>query len=105
MYTYVQAERAHPGLCQDFIAGVLDAEGVSINLPEALLRLACHDYQQYIIDSQEEEFVQLNLRAKGVCVCRGERGGGEERDKMLDRKKQKLLLCGTCQESFCRQNC
>lgn len=65
--SYTQAERAHPGLCQDFIAGVLDAEGVSINLPEALLRLACHDYQQYIIDSAEDEFVQLNLRARGVC--------------------------------------
>lgn len=77
IYSYTQAERAHPGLCQDFIAGVLDAEGVSINLPEALLRLACHDYQQYIIDSAEAEFVQLNLRARGVCVERGEGGQRE----------------------------
>lgn len=68
MCVYPQAERAHPGLCQEFIAGVLDAEGVSINLPEALLRLACHDYEQYIINSEEPEFVQLNFKAKGLCV-------------------------------------
>jgi len=65
---YPQAERAHPGLCQEFIAGVLDAEGVSINLPEALLRLACHDYEQYIVNSEEPEFVQLNFKAKGLCL-------------------------------------
>jgi len=44
---------------------VLDAEGVSLNLPEALLRLACYDVAQYAITSQEEEFIQLNYRAKG----------------------------------------
>lgn len=44
---------------------MLDAEGVSLNLPEALLRLACSDYHEYTLDSQEEEFLQLNFRAKG----------------------------------------
>ena len=63
----IQAEGAHPGLTQDFISGVLDAEGVSLNLPEALLRLACFAVSQYSITSQEEEFVQLNYRAKGVA--------------------------------------
>ena len=55
----------HSGLCQEFLAGVLDAQGVSIDLPEALLRLACNDCQEYTIDSQAEEFIQLNARAKG----------------------------------------
>ena len=52
-------------MTQDFISGVLDAEGVSLNLPEVLLRLACFDVAQYAITSQEEEFIQLNFRAKG----------------------------------------
>lgn len=48
---------------------MLDAEGVNLNLPEALLRLACFDVSQYTITSQEEEFIQLNYRAKGISVC------------------------------------
>ena len=30
-------------MCQQFIAGVLEAEGININIPETLLRLACTD--------------------------------------------------------------
>lgn len=63
-----QAERAHPGLSEDFISGVLDAEGVSLNLPEVLLRLACHDVTTYTISSEEDEFVILNFRAKGIIL-------------------------------------
>jgi hypothetical protein len=63
-----QAECAHPGLTQDFISGVLDAEGVSLNLPETLLRLACFDVSQYTVSSPEDEFIQLNYRARGMCV-------------------------------------
>lgn len=63
-----QAERCHPGLCQDFIAGVLEAEGVALDLPEVLLRLSCKDAEHYIIDSDEVEFVQLNERAIGNGV-------------------------------------
>ena len=37
-----------------------------MNLPEALLRLACFDVLQYTITSQEEEFIQLNFRAKAL---------------------------------------
>lgn len=47
---------------------MLDAEGVSLNLPEALLRLACHNVDQYNIVSQEDEFVELNFRARGMHV-------------------------------------
>jgi len=30
-------------VCQQFIGGVLEAEGININIPETLLRLACTD--------------------------------------------------------------
>ncbi|XP_064393873.1 programmed cell death protein 10-A-like [Halichondria panicea] len=63
-----KAERAHPGLSEEFISGVLDAEGVSLNLPEVLLRLACHDVTTYTISSEEDEFVVLNFRAKALKV-------------------------------------
>lgn len=60
-----QAERSHPGLAQDFLAGLLEAEGVSLNLSEALLQLACKDGGQYTIESSEKEYVMLNERARG----------------------------------------
>ena len=41
---------------------------MSINLPEALLRLAAVEYSQYAINSQEDEFIQLNFRARGMFV-------------------------------------
>ena len=37
-----------------------------LSLPEALLRLAMNDMDQYKLSSQEDEFVQLNSRAKGT---------------------------------------
>lgn len=38
---------------------------MSVNLPEVLLRLACTDCKEYTIESEKEEFVRLNERAKG----------------------------------------
>ena len=63
-----QAERVHPGLTEDFIEGVLEAELMrdKLSLPEALLRLALNDCEEYTLTSQEDEFIQLNFRAKGV---------------------------------------
>ena len=63
--TFTKAERAHPGLSQQFLAGILDAEGVSINLPEALLRLASIECEEYVINSTEKEFQALQQRAQG----------------------------------------
>lgn len=65
---FIQAERAHPGLTEDFIGGVLEAELMrdKLSLPEALLRLALNDMDQYMLISKEDEFVQLNFRAKGI---------------------------------------
>ena len=68
----MQAEKANPGLCQSFLAGVLEAEGVAVDLPEALLRLSCYDYEGYIIGSEEEQFVRLNKKAKGREGGRGD---------------------------------
>lgn len=39
-----------------------------LSLPEALLRLAMNDMDQYKLSSQEDEFVQLNSRAKGTFI-------------------------------------
>ena len=65
MISVTQAERSHPGLTESFLGGLLEAEGVSVNLPEALLQLACWDGDQYTINSEEDEYVHLNERAKG----------------------------------------
>ena len=58
----------HPGLTEDFIGGVLEAELLrdKLSLPEALLRLALNDCEEYTLTSQEDEFIQLNFRAKGM---------------------------------------
>lgn len=36
-----------------------------LSLPEALLRLALNDMDQYTLSCKEDEFVQLNYRARG----------------------------------------
>ena len=52
-------------MTEEFLSGVLEAEGIPVNLPEALLQLACQDGDQYTIPSEEKEYVLLNERAKG----------------------------------------
>ena len=52
-------------MTEDFLGGLLEAEGAAVNLPEALLQLACRDGDHYTIPSQEREYVQLNQRARG----------------------------------------
>lgn len=36
-----------------------------LSLPEALLRLALNDMDQYTLNSKDDEFMQLNYRARG----------------------------------------
>jgi hypothetical protein len=62
---FTKAERSHPGLAEEFLSGVLQAEGAGVNLPEALLQLACRDVDHYTIPSDEKEYVLLNERARG----------------------------------------
>jgi programmed cell death protein 10 len=58
-----KAERCHPGLTQQFLSGVLDAEGVVLNLPETLLRLAATECEEYVITSRIIEFQNLQDKA------------------------------------------
>ena len=46
---------------------MLQAEGAGVDLPEALLQLACRDVDHYTIPSDEKEYVLLNERARGEC--------------------------------------
>lgn len=64
-FTNMQVERSHPGVTEEFLGGLLEAEGVTVDLPEALLQLACHDGDHYTIPSEEKEYVSLNQRARG----------------------------------------
>ncbi|XP_065887282.1 programmed cell death protein 10-like [Dysidea avara] len=63
-----KAEKDNPGVCQQFIGGLLEAEGININIPETLLRLACTDCDVYVLRRPEPEFVQLNERAQLLKV-------------------------------------
>ena len=49
------------------MAGVLEAEGVSTDLPETLLRLACYD-EEFQLTRQEPEFLALNEKAQTLKV-------------------------------------
>lgn len=60
---FTKAERCHPGLTQQFLGGVLDAEGVVLNLPEVLLRLAAAECSEYIISADIVEFQLLQKKA------------------------------------------
>lgn len=60
-----KAERCHPGLTQQFLGGVLDAEGVVLNLPEILLRLAATECDEYKITSDIAEYQILQDKASG----------------------------------------
>jgi programmed cell death protein 10 len=61
-----KVEKENPGFTQDFLGGLVDAEKATVNLTEALLRLACSDVEVYNLDRPEPEFVQLNGRAKAL---------------------------------------
>lgn len=67
---FTKAEKSHPGLAQQFLTGVLDAEGVTLNLPEILLRLASKECEEYLISCDVEEFQLLQEKAIGkVHAC------------------------------------
>jgi programmed cell death protein 10 len=40
-----KVEKENPGFTQDFLGGLVDAEKATVNLTEALLRLACSDVE------------------------------------------------------------
>jgi programmed cell death protein 10 len=65
---FTKVERSHPGVSEEFLSGLLEAEGVAVNLPEALLQLACQDGDHYTIPSDEREYALLNQRARALKV-------------------------------------
>ena len=62
---FKKAERNNPGLTQSFVAGILESEGISLDVSETLLRLACHD-REFYLTRQEPEFVALNQKAQNL---------------------------------------
>ena len=63
-------------MCQQFIGGVLEAEGININIPETLLRLACTDCDGkglnkvvYLAWTMFVFFFSLCVEKAGARIC------------------------------------
>ncbi|XP_003390554.1 PREDICTED: programmed cell death protein 10-like [Amphimedon queenslandica] len=65
---FTKAEKCHPGLSQQFLGGVLDAEGVVLNLHEVLLRLAGSECPEYVISADIVEFQLLQKKATTLKI-------------------------------------
>uniref|UniRef100_A0A8D3DJP7 Programmed cell death 10b n=1 Tax=Scophthalmus maximus TaxID=52904 RepID=A0A8D3DJP7_SCOMX len=60
------AERENPGLTQDIIMKILEKKNVQINFTESLLRMAADDVEDFMIDRPEQEFQDLNEKARAL---------------------------------------
>jgi len=63
---FIKAEKENPGLTQDIILKVLEKKNLEVNFTEALLRMAADDVEEYIIERPEQEFQNVNDRARGL---------------------------------------
>ncbi|XP_035529568.1 programmed cell death protein 10-B-like [Morone saxatilis] len=63
---FCQAERENPGLTQDIIMKILEKKNVQINFTESLLRMAADDVEEFMIDRPEQEFLDLNDKARAL---------------------------------------
>uniref|UniRef100_A0A669CG20 Programmed cell death 10b n=2 Tax=Oreochromis TaxID=8139 RepID=A0A669CG20_ORENI len=63
---FCQAERENPGLTQDIIMKILEKKNVQINFTESLLRMAADDVEEFMIDRPEQEFQDLNEKARAL---------------------------------------
>uniref|UniRef100_A0A6Q2WQD7 Programmed cell death protein 10 dimerisation domain-containing protein n=1 Tax=Esox lucius TaxID=8010 RepID=A0A6Q2WQD7_ESOLU len=61
-----QAEKENPGLTQDIIMKILEKKKVEVNFTESLLRMAADDVEEYMIDRSEQEFQDLNDKARAL---------------------------------------
>ncbi|KAI4804300.1 hypothetical protein KUCAC02_025931 [Chaenocephalus aceratus] len=61
---FIKAERENPGLTQDIIMKILEKKNVQINFTESLLRMAADDVEEFMIDRPEQEFLDLNDKAR-----------------------------------------
>uniref|UniRef100_A0A3B4WCH3 Programmed cell death 10b n=1 Tax=Seriola lalandi dorsalis TaxID=1841481 RepID=A0A3B4WCH3_SERLL len=63
---FLTAERENPGLTQDIIMKILEKKNVQINFTESLLRMAADDVEDFMIDRPEQEFQDLNEKARAL---------------------------------------
>ncbi|XP_077394760.1 programmed cell death protein 10 isoform X1 [Festucalex cinctus] len=63
---FIKAERENPGLTQDIIMKILEKKNVQINFTESLLRMAADDVEEFMIDRPEQEFQDLNDKARAL---------------------------------------
>uniref|UniRef100_A0A671SRV1 Programmed cell death protein 10-B n=1 Tax=Sinocyclocheilus anshuiensis TaxID=1608454 RepID=A0A671SRV1_9TELE len=62
----LKAEKENPGLTQDIIMKILEKKNVEINFTESLLRMAADDVEEYLIERPEQEFQDLNEKARAL---------------------------------------
>uniref|UniRef100_A0A8C8JUN9 Programmed cell death protein 10 dimerisation domain-containing protein n=1 Tax=Oncorhynchus tshawytscha TaxID=74940 RepID=A0A8C8JUN9_ONCTS len=60
------AEKENPGLTQDIIMKILEKKKVEVNFTESLLRMAADDVEEFMIDRPEQEFQDLNDKARAL---------------------------------------
>lgn len=63
---FIKAEKENPGLTQDIIMKILEKKNVEVNFTESLLRMAADDVEEYMIDRLEQEFQDLNEKARAL---------------------------------------
>jgi len=65
------AEDAIPGISQEILAGILRADGYSMNINEILLRCSHADTEDFQIERDEPEFVILEKKANELKAILG----------------------------------
>jgi len=65
------AEDAIPGISQEILAGILRADGYSMNINEILLRCSHTDNNDFQIERKEPEFVKLEKKANELKAILG----------------------------------
>uniref|UniRef100_A0A8B9L6R2 Programmed cell death 10b n=3 Tax=Astyanax mexicanus TaxID=7994 RepID=A0A8B9L6R2_ASTMX len=63
---FIKAEKENPGLTQDIIMKILEKKNMEINFTESLLRMAADDVEEYMIKRPEQEFQDLNEKARAL---------------------------------------
>ncbi|XP_038838345.1 programmed cell death protein 10-like isoform X1 [Salvelinus namaycush] len=63
---FIKAEKENPGLTQDIIMKILEKKNVEVNFIESLLRMAAGDVEEFMIDRPEQEFQDLNDKARAL---------------------------------------
>uniref|UniRef100_A0A3B3QUG0 Programmed cell death 10a n=1 Tax=Paramormyrops kingsleyae TaxID=1676925 RepID=A0A3B3QUG0_9TELE len=61
-----KADAWSPGGFWDIIMKILEKKNVEVNFTESLLRMAADDVEEYMIDRPEQEFQDLNEKARAL---------------------------------------